>query len=166
VLVGFMGAGKSTVGGALAKALGLPLVDSDVDLAAARQRTGRTVAAQEGVDELHLWEAEHLLVALRQPQPSVVTAAASVVDDDRCVEALGDAAVTVVWLRAAPATLAARISPLGDDHRRELGDDPEAALRRHGAVADIVVDVDDRTPDEVVDRVLRGLSAGPPTLTT
>jgi shikimate kinase len=40
VLVGFMGAGKTTVGGLLARRLGLPLADSDQVI---EERTGRQV---------------------------------------------------------------------------------------------------------------------------
>lgn len=181
MLIGSMGAGKSTVGRLLAARLSRPLRDSDVDLAAGRRRTGRQVAAEEGVDELHRWEADHLLRALRDPEPAVVTAAASVVDDERAREALGgrggsgegaaagaDArpGPVVVWLRARPETLARRIGDL-PDHRRVLGPDPLAELRRlHraraarcSAVADLTVDVDDPTPDDVADRVLQGWSS-------
>lgn len=158
VLVGSMGVGKSTVGRLLAAGLGRPLRDSDVDLEAGQRRTGRTVAAESGVDELHRWEAEHLLQVLGEPEPAVVTAAASVVDDDRCVEALGQA--FVVWLRASPATLARRIA--GRSHRRELGPDLAAALHRlearraprYAAVADLTVDVDTSAPEQTAEQVL------------
>ena len=41
VLVGFMGAGKSTVGRALADRLGLPFLDSDTVI---EERAGRSIA--------------------------------------------------------------------------------------------------------------------------
>ena len=40
VIVGFMGAGKTTVGHLLAEKLGLPFVDADLVI---EQRTGRSV---------------------------------------------------------------------------------------------------------------------------
>lgn len=165
VVVGSMGVGKSTVGRLLAERLGRPLRDSDVDLEAGQHRTGRAVAAEKGVDELHRWEAEHLLGALAAPEPAVVAAAASVVDDDRCIEALG--AAMVVWLRASPATLARRIA--GRSHRRELGPDPVAALGhleatrapRYAAVADLTVDSDEGDPRATADQILRVLATSP-----
>jgi shikimate kinase len=158
VLVGSMGVGKSTVGRLLAERLGRPLRDSDADLAAAQHRSGRTVAAERGVDELHRWEADHLLDALGRPEPSVIAAAASTIDDDRCLRALQDA--DVVWLRASPGTLAHRIAR--QSHRRDLGDDPAATLAhlersrasRYAQVAHLTLDVDDITPEQTVDAVL------------
>lgn len=72
----------------------------------------------------------------------------------------------VVWLRAEPSTLTARV---GDGTGRPLlGDDPATALaeldevRRpfYAAVADVVVDVDGLPTGEVVDRVLAAARAG------
>ncbi|HET6953784.1 MAG TPA: VOC family protein [Acidimicrobiales bacterium] len=188
VLVGPMAVGKSTVGEALAGRLGRPLRDSDRDLAGARGTTGRELAAAEGVAALHRWEADHLLAALDADVPSVVTAAASTVDDARCRAAL--APHVVVWLTAGPEVLAARLAAVGrarDDrdaggaggardaggagahdgegHRRPVGATEAAALaaRRDAAfrdVADLTVDAGERPPGEVVATVLAALPAG------
>jgi shikimate kinase len=165
VLVGGMAVGKTTVGRALAEALGRPLRDSDADLEASRGEAGRAVAAEEGVGELHRWEAEHLLSALASPEPVVVAAAASVVDDERTLGVLAE--TFVVWLRARPGTAAARLDPA--DHRRRLGADPADDLAdlnarrapRYGSVADLTVDVDGLTPGAVVDTVLAALADTP-----
>jgi shikimate kinase len=162
VVVGGMAVGKTTIARALADRLRRPLRDSDVDLALARGREGRAVAQVEGVAALHRWEAQHLLEALASAEPVVVAAAASVVDDDRCLQAL--AAPFVAWLRARPTTEAQRIE--SDDHRRRLGDDPAAALAalaarrapRYAEVADVTVDVDALAPDAVVEAVVSVLS--------
>ena len=164
VLVGGMAVGKTTVGRALAERLGRPLRDSDADLTQTGGRSGREVAAAEGVAALHRWEADHLLASLASPEPAVVAAAASVVDDDAALRALAEP--VVVWLRAGPAAAAARLDPA--DHRRRLGTDAEAdlaalALRRaprYASVADVTVDVDGLSPDAVVDTVLAALTPG------
>lgn len=166
VLVGPMAVGKSTVGAALAGRLGRPLRDSDDDLLAERGIAGRELAAAEGVEALHRWEADHLLAALASPVPSVVAAAASTVDDARCRAALGPH--VVVWLTAPAALLAARRREDlqdGGDHRRTVGGDEAGELAaRRGAgfreVADIALDVTDRPPADVVDAVLAGLPGG------
>src|ERR671911_539129 len=104
VLVGGMAVGKTTVGWRVAVSLRRPLRDSDIDLEAARGTSGRELAERDGTAALHRWEADHLLRALASPEPQVVAAAASVVDDDRCLHAL--AAPFVAWLRApAPMVL-------------------------------------------------------------
>ncbi len=74
----------------------------------------------------------------------------------------------VVWLRAAPATLAGRV--VTGDHRPLLdgGVTRQARLealyaeRRpwYEALADVVIDVDLLTPDEVADQVLAASQAG------
>lgn len=161
VLVGGMGTGKTTVGRMLAEQLERSFLDSDDQLLASRGETGREVATRHGVDELHRAEASHLLEALAGPEPSVVAAAASVVDRDRCIDALG--AVDVVWLRASPDTASQRIEHTTD--RRPLGSDPSegmAALAddrdpRYQQVADLVIDTDDLEVKDVVSEVLAWL---------
>ena len=165
VLVGPMGVGKSSVGRGVAEALGRPLRDSDDDLAAERGIRGRELAATEGVDALHAWEADHLLRTLASAEPSVIAAAASVVDDPRAAAALTEP--FVVWLRAPAGVLAGRLE--GTDHRRALGDDPlarvqELAARRHdgyAAVADATVDSDGTDADGVAAAVAEVLAALP-----
>jgi shikimate kinase len=159
-----MGVGKSTIGRKVAVLTGRPLRDSDDDLEAERGIRGKELAAAEGVDALHRWEADHLLSSLRSGRPSVIAAAASVVDVADAVEALDDA--FVVWLRAPVEVLAGRIRR--DDHRRDLNGDTEARLaeleaRRHdlyAAVADVAVDSDGAEPDAVVRAIADELPGG------
>jgi shikimate kinase len=66
----------------------------------------------------------------------------------------------VVWLRAEVSTLAQRVGTGAG--RPLLGDDPQAALSRlyleraplYRDLADLTVDVDQSTPEDVADRVL------------
>ena len=102
--------------------------------------------------------------ACADPTPSVVSVAGGAVlsaDNRRLIAASG----IVVWLRARPETLAARV---GDGAGRPLlGDDPAAALVRldavraplYAEVADLVIDVDDLAPDEVADRIVDAVDA-------
>ena len=60
VIMGLMGSGKTSVASALAERLGRPLRDSDVDLEVQWQRTGRTIAAEDGIAHLHELEAASL----------------------------------------------------------------------------------------------------------
>jgi shikimate kinase len=151
VLIGPMGVGKTTVGRLVADSLGRPLRDSDTDLGTIH-RNARQMAAKQGVEVLHRIEADLLLDALAVDQPLVIAAAASVVDDERCVDALGQPTVTVVWLHAPVATLLPRL--LEGDHRRDLGADPERAVADLGGrrdplyrrVADGDIDVSGQSP--------------------
>jgi shikimate kinase len=169
VLVGPMGVGKTTIGNLVAQRLHRTLRDSDGDFRTTH-RNARDLATREGVEALHRLEADLLLDALASPEPLVVAAAASVVDDPRAVDALR--APFVVWLWAPPHLLVPRLA--SGDHRRDLGADPEGALARLGhrrdaryrEVADATLDVSGRRPDELARAILdmvaraRGLGRG------
>lgn len=157
-----MGAGKSTVGSALARRLGYPFVDSDEQV---ERRTGLTVPeifAQRGEAAFRAEEKRALAEAATSDGPMVVSVAGGAVLDPDNRRRLREAGL-VVWLRAATATLAQRV---GDGHGRPLlGDDPAAVLaglyqtRRplYAEVADVVVDVDGLSPEQAVDEIVRAL---------
>jgi shikimate kinase len=162
LLVGMMGAGKTTVGRALAQRFGWPYLDSDEEV---RRRTGRTVPeifAQDGEPAFRAEEAAVLAVACSSTHPVVVSVAGGAVLDPANREVM-KACGLVVWLRASLATLTQRV---GDGRTRPLlGDDPGAALARlyperarlYEELAEVVVDVDDVPTDRVVEQVARAL---------
>lgn len=88
VMIGQMGAGKTTVGRLIAEHMDRPLIDSDRQIQELTGRTGREIALKEGVPKLHRLELVVLLDALNEREPSVIAAAASVVDDRRGRDAL------------------------------------------------------------------------------
>ncbi len=138
MLVGLMGSGKSTVGRELAALLNRPLVDNDEQVLAMTGRTVAEISAHAGVAEMRRLEGEALAEALASPVPAVVTAAAGVILDDQARLRLRQP--FVVWLRAEPATLAARVAR--GPARPLLGDDPEAVLeameqQRHDLYAEV-----------------------------
>ena len=168
VLVGLMGAGKTEVGRRVAAQLGWPWRDSDADIEAATGLTVRELRDRDGVDAMHDLEAAQLLRALAEPGPSVISAAASVVDLETCRVALAAPDLAIVWLRGSPDVLAARF-PTGD-HRPAYGASPgifleQQAERRHPlleALDPVVIDVDDIAPDEAAARAIESIgSIGP-----
>lgn len=161
VLVGMMGAGKSSVGRVLARKLARPLLDSDELI---EQHTGRTVReiwASDGEEEFRALETETLVEALRSDEPSVVAAAGGVVLSaaNRAVLASTDA--HVVWLLADVDLLVERVK--NGPHRPLLDADPEGTLRAmrtdrealYQEVADAIVSVDHRSVHDVAQAVLR-----------
>lgn len=80
--MGLMGVGKSTTGRAVAADLGRPYIDSDQDIEVLIGEAGSSFARAEGIEALHRLEAAVLIGALVSTSPSVITAAASTVEDD------------------------------------------------------------------------------------
>ncbi|HEY2331262.1 MAG TPA: shikimate kinase [Acidimicrobiales bacterium] len=160
VLVGMMGAGKTTVGSRLARLLDRPFVDSDVEVERRSARSVRQIFADDGEAAFRALESEVLAEALGSEEPSVIAAAGGTVLDELNRRRMRQCGV-VVFLDARPAALATRVG--GDDHRPLLGDDPAAALVRldelrrplYLEASHHVVDVSAPTgPDAVVQRVL------------
>jgi shikimate kinase len=167
VVVGLMGSGKTSVGRAVAAASGRRFLDSDELLAERYGTTAAALAAERGLGVLHRMETDLLVDALSSPDPAVIAAAASVVDDPRGREALGRDGVHVVWLDAPVAVLAERAA--GSDHR-PLGEDPVAVLAEQDArrrpwfhaLADRTVDVAARSSDDAARDVVAWLASGGP----
>ena len=167
VLVGMMGSGKTTVGTRLAERLRRDLVDSDAVIEATTGKTVREIFLDDGEEAFRTLETAALVGALAADEPVVVAAAGGVVLREENRRALLDADALVVWLRADPALLAERVGSA--THRPLLDGDPAGTLQRmfvdraplYREVADTVIDVDDRTVDDVVDAVLAALDRAP-----
>lgn len=150
VLVGAMGAGKSSIGRRVADALGIPLADGDDALEARFGATAHEMANTVGADELHRREAEIARALLDARGPTVIAPAASVVDDAAVRQRLRQE--LVVWLRAGPELLAARA--VAKPHRPFLAG-PDAIERfverergrepRYAEIADLTIDVSDKS---------------------
>lgn len=106
VLVGLMGAGKSTVGRRLAKRLGLPFVDSDVEIEEASGSTTAELFEQYGEHDFR--DGERRLVArLVDGAVRVIATGGGAFIDPRTRELLNERAITV-WLDAPVDVLAER----------------------------------------------------------
>lgn len=159
VLVGFMGAGKTTVGRILAGRLGLPFVDSDL---AIEQRLGRPVRQVFETDgEAFFREVEHATIRdLLQGPDAVVALGGGALGDARTRAALGDA--TVVYLEVSFAGAVERVG--GDRgrpmlHRPGLEELHAERVAAYRDAASITVDTGGRTPPAVADELLRLLTA-------
>jgi shikimate kinase len=164
VLIGMMGAGKTTVGRRLARRLRRPFLDSDERIEAEVGRTVAQIFADEGEPAFRRVEADVLRTMLDEPAPAVIAAAGGAVLDAANRERMR-ASGTVVWLRADPTALAERVR--SGTHRPLLDDDPVGTLTRlaheraelYGETAHEVVDVGDLSPSQVVNRVLDVMDA-------
>lgn len=118
-VVGMMGAGKTSFAKALASALERPYFDSDDEIEKRFGCTGAQLAAERGVAELHKIEASLVLEHVLFVQPCVFSAAASVVENDDCVRALKEQAVTA-WVDTPIDVLVKRMT--AGVHRRTMSE--------------------------------------------
>ena len=124
LLVGLMGAGKSRVGSALAEELDVDYLDNDV-LLREQEGLGPVELSQRGRDVLHAAEARQLHLVCARDGSFVAGVAGSVADRPEDCELMRSSA-TVVYLRAAPAVLAARV--VADPARPFIDGDPLAFI--------------------------------------
>jgi len=170
VLVGMMGAGKTTVGRRCATRLGRGFVDTDDLVEAATGATVADIFEQQGEPEFRRLERAAVADACASPEPLVIACGGGAVVDPDNRRALHDAGL-VVWLRAAPDVLSRRVGRNAGTARPLLAGSGEraaaATLERlaelraetYAATAHAVVDTDGRTLDEVTDDVIEQLTA-------
>jgi shikimate kinase len=154
VLVGFMGAGKTTVGRLLAARLGLPFTDSDQVIEQRAGRPVRQIFAEDG--EPAFRALEHQVIAELLDGPALVLAlggggAEHPGTRDRL------AGVQVVYLQVSYEQALRRVA--GDRGRPLLARPDLAALyeRRLGVyagVATLTVATDGRRPEAITEDIL------------
>jgi len=161
ILIGLSGAGKSTVGRALAARLGCQLLDTDALVIQAAGRSIAQIFAEDGEARFRELEADALITALKG-MPGVVATGAGIVLRPENRARMRERAL-VAWLDAPTETLVARL--LAHDEARPLvqGADPAArleALRQarqalYAEVADLRVATDGRSIGEIVELIRR-----------
>lgn len=136
VLVGFSGAGKSTVGRLLAAKLAWPLVDLDEEIERHYGMTISEVFATHGEAHFRATERRVLLDALARPQAVIATGGGAIAAEDAwSPEVLGGEGVLVVSLDVRPETTLARLTAqqAAEGTRTErpmlAGDDPLSRIR-------------------------------------
>jgi shikimate kinase len=160
LLVGMMGAGKTTVGHELSRRLGWPYLDSDGEIIRTTGMSVPEIFMSRGEPSFRWEESRVLAEATTSDFPVVVSVAGGAArdpDNRRRVRRAG----FVVWLRANLSTLALRVGK--GEGRPLLGKNPAAALELlylermplYRSLADHVVDVDQRTPASVADEIQR-----------
>ncbi|HEY3244293.1 MAG TPA: shikimate kinase [Phycisphaerae bacterium] len=166
-LIGFRGAGKTSVGRLLAAELGRPFIDTDESVA---QSTGLTIArifASEGETEFRRHEAQAVAQAVSSP-PAVIAVGGGAVENSANVALLRGYA-RVVWLEADVSVLRRRILADPQTNRdrpalegRSALDEIESMLARrvplYRAAAETIIDVSAMHPEEIADELQRLLT--------
>ena len=131
VLIGLMGAGKSTVGRRLAQRLRLPFVDADVEIEAAAGMTVTEIFDRFG--EGYFRDGERRVIArLIDGTPKVIaTGGGAFINEETRALILSEA--IAVWLDADPDVLAERVKRR-DTRPLLRGRDPAKVLQELAAV--------------------------------
>lgn len=159
VLAGFMGAGKTTVGAGLAERLGRPFVDADD---AVVEATGQSVAelfVSLGESGFRSTEARVVCGLLASSEPAVIALGGGGLANPDLT-----AAVSRQQLVGLQVGLAEALRRVGSDGGRPMLARPDLA-ELHASrqvlaarLADLLIDVEGRSPQEVIEAVLSSLS--------
>jgi len=122
-LLGVRGAGKSTVGAALAKKLGMRFVEVDQEIEAATGLALGDVFTLHGEAYYRRVEREVLTRLLSEPEPMVLATGGSIVNDPTNYALLKNRAHTI-WLRARAEDHWNRVVAQGD--QRPMAENPHA----------------------------------------
>jgi shikimate kinase/3-dehydroquinate synthase len=161
VLVGLMGAGKTSIGRRLAARLGLPFRDADAEIEAAAGCSIPDIFARYGEQAFRDGE-RRVIRRLLAGEPLVLATGGGAFMDAETRAVVRRDAVSI-WLRAPLPVLLRRVA--GRSHRPLLNaGDPAEVLRglmevRHPvyAEADVAVDCGDDSPDHTTTTVLNAL---------
>jgi shikimate kinase len=162
VLIGFMGAGKSSVGKTLARRTGLPRFDTDEMVSARFGLPVSEIFARFGEEKFRDAETETLR-GFSAAEPAIIVAGGGIVlrpENVTMLQALGN----VVSLEADEETLFRRISrratrPLlqTDDPRATMLELLRAREPLYREAADVRLDTSQLRHEEVADAILRRL---------
>ena len=166
VLVGLMGAGKTSIGRRLAARLGLPFRDADAEIELAAGRTIPELFARFGEPEFRDGE-RRVIRRLLAGDPIVLATGGGAFMDHTTRAAVRESSVSV-WLRCTLPTLVRRVSSRSNRPLLADGDPAEILGRlmaqRHPvyAEADMAIDCGDEPPDTTTGRVVAALAAWTP----
>jgi shikimate kinase / 3-dehydroquinate synthase len=162
VLVGMMGAGKTSVGKRLAAKLGLPFVDADAEIEAGAQLTVSEIFERFG--EAYFREGERKVIArLLNSGPVVLATGGGAFMNATTRENIARHGVSI-WLKPSFEVLLARVRKKSNRPLLKTAD-PERTLRQLlderspiYALADFTIDSVDAAHDSVVEAIFQRLN--------
>jgi shikimate kinase len=163
VLVGMMGAGKSSIGRRAALRLGIPFVDADSEIEKAAGMSITDIFAVRGEAEFRAGEAR-VLLRLLDSGPQVLATGGGAFINPQTRAAIRSKGISI-WLKAEVDVLMKRIRRRHDRPLLQTAD-PAATLRRLMeerdpiyALADITVQSREVSHDKIVDEIVSALGA-------
>jgi len=155
VLVGMMGAGKSSVGRRLATRLGIPFVDADAEIESAAGMTIPEIFTRHG--ETYFRDGEARVIArLLEAGPQVLATGGGAVMNQRTRDLIQIKGVSI-WLKADLDVLLKRTKRRSD---RPLAERIKELLPQREpvyAMSDLIVQSRDEPHDVIVDEIMAAL---------
>jgi shikimate kinase len=161
VLIGPMGAGKTTVAGLVAERWGTTARDTDADIVAADGRSISDIFLESGEQDFRKLERAAVAAALAEHDGVVALGGGAVLDEDTRNLLAGR---RVVFLRVGLTDAVKRVG-LGTSRPLLLGNvrgrikallDERTPV--YESLATVTVDTDGRTPEDVADEIVRALA--------
>lgn len=163
VLVGLMGAGKTTIGRRLARAIGLEFMDSDEAIVEAAGCSIPDIFNLYGEEKFRDLEMRVLLRLVTSP-PAVIATGGGAFMNPKIRDAIAEHA-TSLWLKADLDVLEDRVSRRNTRPLLEQGDKRAILERLMGerypvyALADVMVDSGVGTHESIVQAIVEALGA-------
>ena len=158
-LIGFMGAGKSTIARTLQRELGFPLVEMDERIVQEQGMSINDIFAQYG--EAHFRESEsQLVVDLGKQEPSIVSCGGGVVVRPENTQNMKKSG-RIVLLKASPETIFERVKnstdrPILNGHMNVeyIAELMEKRRALYEEAADITIQTDGKTREQICEEII------------
>ncbi len=164
ILIGFMGSGKTEVGKRLAKRLGYGFIDTDSMIEARTGKTIKEIFKEYGEPYFRNLEKEVVkdLVGLQEYVISTGGGIVADIDNLKLLKSIG----FIVWLKVTPSRVLERVG--SQSHRPLLNvEDPLSRIKQllsrrepFYKEADLIIDTDNLTVQEVVEQIISHYSHG------
>ncbi|MBE5827695.1 MAG: shikimate dehydrogenase [Butyrivibrio sp.] len=164
ILEGFMGSGKTTVSRLLSERLDLDLMDTDEAIETTEGRSISSIFEEEGEEAFRKMETDLVETIVKDHWRDMVISLGGGLPLREENRRLLKNAGKVIYLKASPETVYERVK--GDTSRPLLQcKDPLLRIKElqaerndlYDAAADMVIDTDGKSPEEITEEILNGL---------
>jgi len=152
VLVGMMGAGKSSIGRRLASRLGIPFIDADTEIESAAGMTIPEIFEKHGEPYFRAGEAR-VIARLLDNGPQVLATGGGSIMDPQTRALIGQKGISI-WLKADIDVLLKRTKRRNDRPLVEKIKDLLPVREPIYAQADIVIQSRDEPHDTIIDEIM------------